>query len=83
MFKVPSKVEKRIKDSIKKFQPIIISAANSDVNETDTVTVIKDFFSECFGFDKYKELTSEYAIRGTYCDLAVKMGNDVNIQYIK
>jgi predicted type IV restriction endonuclease len=26
-----------------------------------------------FGYDKYSEITSEHAIRGTYCDLAVKI----------
>jgi len=26
-----------------------------------------------FGFDKYTEITSEQAIRGTYCDLAIKL----------
>jgi predicted type IV restriction endonuclease len=26
-----------------------------------------------FGYDKYAELTSEHAIRGTYCDLAVRL----------
>ena len=29
--------------------------------------------ADVFGYDKYSELTSEYAIRGTYCDLAVKL----------
>jgi predicted type IV restriction endonuclease len=24
-----------------------------------------------FGYDKYKDITSEYAIKGTYCDLAI------------
>lgn len=79
MFKVPTKVEKRIKESLKKFQPIIEASANSDANETDTVTIVKDIFSECFGFDKYSELTSEYAIRNTYCDLAVKIDDEVKI----
>jgi hypothetical protein len=26
-----------------------------------------------FGYDKYSEVTSEHAIRGTYCDLAIKV----------
>jgi hypothetical protein len=34
--------------------------------------------SDLFGYDKYSELTSEYAIRGTYCDLATKI--DGNLQ---
>ena len=29
--------------------------------------------ADLFGFDKYTEITSEQAIRGTYCDLAVKL----------
>lgn len=36
------------------------------------MTIVKDLLSEVFGFDKYAELTSEL-IRGTYCDLAVKL----------
>ena len=79
MFNIPKKVNVRIVNAMKKFQPIIRSAANRDVNETDTVTIIKDFFAECFGFDKYSELTSEYAIRGTFCDLAVKLQNEVKL----
>lgn len=29
--------------------------------------------SEVFGYDKYAEITSEYTIKGTYCDLAIKL----------
>lgn len=29
--------------------------------------------ADVFGYDKYAELTSEHAIRGTYCDLAIKL----------
>jgi predicted type IV restriction endonuclease len=42
-----------------------------DVSEADTVTLVKDVMAEVFGFDKFAELTSEHAIKGTYCDLAV------------
>jgi hypothetical protein len=44
-----------------------------DISEADTVTVVKDVLSDMFGYDKYAELTSEHSIRGTYCDLAVKI----------
>jgi predicted type IV restriction endonuclease len=33
--------------------------------------------SEVFGYDKYSEVTSETAIRGTYCDLAVKLNGSI------
>lgn len=79
MFKIPKKTTDRINESLKTYQSVIQSAVSRDVNETDTVTIIKDFFSDCFGYDKYNDLTSEYSIRGTYCDLAVKIDNKIKL----
>jgi hypothetical protein len=36
--------------------------------------------SEVFGYDKYSEITSECSIRGTWCDLAIKIGG--TFQYL-
>ena len=33
--------------------------------------------ADVFGYDKYSELTSEHAIRGTYCDLAIKLDGNL------
>ena len=41
--------------------------------------MVKDLFSETFGYDKYADLTGEFAIRGTYCDLAVKIDDKISI----
>lgn len=73
MAKLPSKVADRITAGIKRFQPILASAKSRDVGESDTVTIIVDMLAEIFGYDKYSEITSEHAIRGTYCDLATKI----------
>jgi hypothetical protein len=35
--------------------------------------------SEIFGYDKYAEITSEYAIKGTYCDLAIKLDGKLTV----
>ena len=35
--------------------------------------IVTDILSEIFGYDKYNEVTSEYEIKGTYCDLAIKL----------
>lgn len=70
---IPKKVEERIRDALKRYVPILGSLRDRDVSEADTVTVIKDMLSDVFGFDKYAEVTSEHAIRGTYCDLAIKV----------
>ena len=70
---VPKRVAERIVSGIKRFQPILASAKDRDVGETDTVTIVKDMLADVFGYDKYSELTSEFAIRSTYCDLAIKL----------
>lgn len=70
---VPAKVAARIAGGLKKFQPIIDGAKTRDVNESDTVVIVADLLQEVFGYDKYSEITSEHAIRGTFCDLAIKI----------
>lgn len=70
---IPKKVAGRITKSIKKFQRILRTAKKRDINESDTVAVITDMLSEIFGYDKYTEITSELAIHGTFCDLAIKV----------
>jgi hypothetical protein len=73
MASVPKRVAERIVAGIKRFQPVLSDARSRDVGESDTVTIVKDMLAEVFGYDKYAELTSEYSIRGTYCDLATKI----------
>lgn len=70
---IPKKVAERLIAGLKRYQPILAAAKLRDVGETDTVTIIKDMLADVFGYDKYFEVTSEYAIRGTYCDLAIKL----------
>lgn len=70
---VPKKVAERLVAGIKHYQPILSSAKSRDVGEADTVTIVKDMLADVFGYDKYSEVTSEFAIRGTFCDLATKI----------
>ncbi len=76
---IPKKVSERLVKGIKQFQPVLSAARSRDVNEADTVTIVTDILSDLFGYDKYSEITSEYAIRGTHCDLAVKIGAEVRL----
>jgi predicted type IV restriction endonuclease len=70
---ISAKVEVRIKTALKRFQPIIDQARARDIGEADTSTLVKDMLSDLFGYDKYNEITGEYQIKGTYCDLAIKI----------
>lgn len=72
---IPKKVLERLVAGVKRFQPVLAAAKTRDVGESDTVTIIVDMLADVFGYDKYSEVTSEYAIRGTYCDLAIKIDN--------
>lgn len=73
MASMPKRVSERIAKQISVFQRVLTAAKNRDVHESDTVTIVKDMLQEIFGFDKYTEVTSEQAIRGTFVDLAVKI----------
>lgn len=70
---VPKKVTERLIAGIKRYQPILAAAKSRDVGEADTVTIIKDMLADIFGYDKYSDITSEYSIRGTFCDLAIML----------
>jgi hypothetical protein len=74
---IPSKVSDRIRSALKQFQPILASAKARDVNESDTVVIVGDMLQAVFGYDKYSEITSEHMIRGTFCDLAIKIDGKI------
>ncbi len=80
MINIPKNVISRLTKEIPGFQKVILGAKDRDVNESDTVTIITDMLSRVFGYDKYVEVTSEQAIKGTFCDLAIKMNG--NIKFI-
>jgi len=77
---IPKRVSDRLAKETRKFQRVLKAAKDRDVNESDTVVIVTDMLSGVFGFDKYTEITSEYAIRGTFCDLAIKV--EGNVEYL-
>jgi len=77
---IPKKVIERFARTIPRFQRVLQAAKDRDVNESDTVSIINDILGEVFGYDKYLEVTSELSIRGTFCDLALKV--DGKIQFL-
>lgn len=77
MYKIPKKESETIQQGLAKFQKVLGIAKARDLNESDTVSIISDMLAEIFGYDKYLDVTSEFAIRGTYCDLAIKINNKI------
>jgi predicted type IV restriction endonuclease len=77
IIKIPKKAQDRLVAGLRRYQPIVGKLRERDISEADTVTVIKDMLSDIFGYDKYAELTSEQQIRGTFCDLAIRVEGKV------
>lgn len=70
---LPKRAHDRLLLGLKRYQPIFDAAKKRDVSESDTAVMIADFLADVLGYAKYTEITTEFAIRGTYCDLAVKI----------
>ena len=77
---VSAKVADRIAAQMKRYQGVLATIQKKDISEADTVTVINDILADVCGYDKYHEVTGQYAIRGTFVDLAVKV--DENIRFL-
>jgi len=75
---VGKKAIDRITSQLKRYQSILKAARDRDVSESDTAVIIGDILADVLGYEKYVEITTEFAIRGTYVDLAVKVGRDVH-----
>jgi predicted type IV restriction endonuclease len=75
---IPRKALDRLNaKTIKYFQSELDKAKSRGDNEADTVKIVIEMLSEIFGYDKLNEIKSEHAIKGTYCDLAIKL-NDLD-----
>ncbi|WP_317898773.1 type I restriction enzyme HsdR N-terminal domain-containing protein [Aurantibacillus circumpalustris] len=79
MATITQKIHSRISEGLKRFQPIVESAKIRDVSESDTVVMLTGILSEILGYDKYLDITTELAIRGTYCDLALKIDGKLSL----
>jgi len=73
---IPAKVHERLSKGLKKFQPILDAAQSHEAVEADTSTIVIEILSDVFGYDKFTELTAEFLIKGTFCDIAVKLGDE-------
>ena len=76
--KIPTKVLERLKNEVPRFQKVLTSCRDRDINEADTVAIIADMLEHIFGMDRYEDITREFAIKGTYVDLAIKTNNKID-----
>jgi hypothetical protein len=78
--RVESQIKRRdaIKGLVKSFLPIVQQAKARNANESDTANIVHKFFQDVLGWD-FMDLTSEYKIKNTFCDLAVKLNGEIKL----
>lgn len=72
-----ARVTARIQQQLKRYKSILVDAKARDLSESDTVRIIADMLADMLGYDKYSEITTEFTIRSTYVDLAVRCNDEV------
>ncbi|MEX0808586.1 MAG: type I restriction enzyme HsdR N-terminal domain-containing protein [Dongiaceae bacterium] len=72
-----SRVLARIAQQVRRYQSILTAARSRDVSEADTVSIIRDMLADVLGYNKFSEVTTELAIRGTFVDLAVTVEESI------
>jgi hypothetical protein len=77
MIRISKRFLERAKTNLRRYQKVLESARARDVNESDTVVITTDFLADVLGYDKYSEITTEFAVRSTFCDLAIKLDGDI------
>ena len=77
MAAIPKIVEKRIREGIKRYKNVLKTAKVKDINEADTVTIVFNILADICGYDRFLELTKECAIKGTFCDIGIKLDNKI------
>ena len=70
-------VETRIKDGLKKYQPIIQEKKDNNDNESETSRVIYGLLVDVFGYDPFEDITTEHKVKNRFCDYAIKKGDEV------
>lgn len=79
MIKATDKQRERFQKALRKYKPVIKRAIEADINESDTVTIIVDILADMFGYDKFADITSEFAIKKRFCDLAIVSKGEIKL----
>ena len=67
----------QIKSGLKALKKPLADLIAKDAVEADTRLYITDFMERVLGYDKYSNLTAEYAVRGDWADYGVKIDGNL------
>ncbi|MBA3552422.1 MAG: type I restriction enzyme HsdR N-terminal domain-containing protein [Actinobacteria bacterium] len=69
--------KERLRTAIKRFSKPLAELVQRDANEGDTRLLVTDFLCDGLGYDKYSDLTTEYAVRGEFADYGVRIDHEL------
>ena len=76
---ISKKSQEALIKGVKIFKKIIELAKQKHLNESDTSNIINDMLGEVWWYDKYFDITTEYKIKGQFCDYGVKIDNKLRM----
>lgn len=62
-----------LRTHIRKFARPLRELVERDANEGDTRVLVTDMLCDALGYDKYEDLTTEYAVRGEFADYGIRI----------
>lgn len=62
-----------IRSAIRRFNKPLQEIIARDANEGDTRIVVTDFLCTALGYDKFEDLTTEFAVRGEFADYGIRI----------
>lgn len=71
------KAKTSIKAGLRRFAKPLADLVARDANEGDTRLLITDFLCEALGYDKFEDLTTEYAVRYEFADYGVRINKQL------
>lgn len=67
----------RIRAAVRTFAKPLQDLQTRQANEGDTRLLVTDFLCYALGYDKFTDLTTEYAVKGEYADYGIRIDNEV------
>ena len=67
----------RLRGALRKFSKPLADMAARDANEGDTRVLVTDFLCDALGYDKYRDLTTEYQVKGEFADYGVRIDKQI------
>jgi predicted type IV restriction endonuclease len=62
-----------IRSAIRRFSKPLQDIVSRDANEGDTRILVTDFLCTALGYDKFEDLTTEFAVRGEFADYGIRI----------